>query len=208
MDELERAAPDHHHRRNGALGQILADRLVVAGAPGEMRRRGCARRPRPRAPPRRRRRGRRASAADRRATRWRRRGRGAKRPGLATTSGTRLAPSKKLILYQRPRSPSISPWSLVRMTIVSSASPLARKRLHEAAELVVDVRDGAEIGAAGVANLGLRHRLGVHRADMAQAARMRIERGRRDRRSGELDVLVAIEVPVALAGRRTDRADG
>ena len=35
--------------------------------------------------------------------------RGSKRPGLAMTSGTRHEPSKKLILYQRPRSPSISP---------------------------------------------------------------------------------------------------
>jgi hypothetical protein len=37
MDELERPAPDHHQRRNGALGEIFAERLVVAGAPGEMR---------------------------------------------------------------------------------------------------------------------------------------------------------------------------
>ena len=35
--------------------------------------------------------------------------RGANRPGEAITSGTRAAPSKKFILYQSPRSPSISP---------------------------------------------------------------------------------------------------
>ena len=36
------------------------------------------------------------------------------------------APSKKFILYQRPRSPSISPWSAVTITTVSSASRTRR----------------------------------------------------------------------------------
>ena len=31
MDELERAAADHHHRRDRAFGQVFAERLVVAG---------------------------------------------------------------------------------------------------------------------------------------------------------------------------------
>jgi hypothetical protein len=84
--------------------------------------------------------------------------------------------------------------------------PAGAERLYEATgagrrgkrRRLVDVRDGAEIGAPRLANLSLRHRLGVHRADMAQAARMRIERGGRDRRSGEFDDLFAIKIPVAL----------
>ena len=48
---------------------------------------------------------------------------GAIRPGAETISGTRADGSKKAILYQSPRSPSISPWSAVKSTIVSSRRP-------------------------------------------------------------------------------------
>ena len=51
---------------------------------------------------------------------------GRNRPGADTTNGTRADPSKKLILYQSPRSPSMSPWSLVRITTVSSRRPVCR----------------------------------------------------------------------------------
>jgi len=53
---------------------------------------------------------------------------GGKSAGARTMSGTRAAPSKKLILYQAPRSPSISPWSLVTMTTVLSSLPVSRSR--------------------------------------------------------------------------------
>src|SRR5580704_11512942 len=36
MDELERAATDHHDWRDCAFGEIFADRLVMAFAPREM----------------------------------------------------------------------------------------------------------------------------------------------------------------------------
>ena len=49
--------------------------------------------------------------------------RGAKRSGACTISGMRAAPSKKFILYQRPRSPSMSPWSASTTITVSSANP-------------------------------------------------------------------------------------
>ena len=49
--------------------------------------------------------------------------RGAIAGGWCTISGTRAEPSKNDILYQRPRSPSMSPWSDVTTTIVSSAMP-------------------------------------------------------------------------------------
>ena len=52
--------------------------------------------------------------------------RGANRPGAWSTSGMRAEPSKKLILYQRPRSPSMSPWSPSSTTTVSSAIRSAR----------------------------------------------------------------------------------
>jgi len=70
------------------------------------------------------------------------------------------------------------------------------KRLHESTEVVVDIGDRAQIGAARVAHLSLGDRLRVHRADVAQAARVGIERlgGAR----GHGDVLVEIEVPIAL----------
>ena len=45
-------------------------------------------------------------------------------PGPEAISGTRAEPSKNDILYQRPRSPSISPWSDVNSTIVSPARPV------------------------------------------------------------------------------------
>ena len=46
---------------------------------------------------------------------------GAARPGAAIISGTRAEPSRKLILNQRPRSPSMSPWSERKTTIVFSS---------------------------------------------------------------------------------------
>ena len=48
---------------------------------------------------------------------------GGKRVGLCTISGMRVEFSKKFILYQRPRSPSMSPWSASSTTTVSSATP-------------------------------------------------------------------------------------
>jgi hypothetical protein len=42
-------------------------------------------------------------------------------PGAAIISGTRAEPSKKLILNHNPRSPSMSPWSETKTTMVSSA---------------------------------------------------------------------------------------
>ena len=69
------------------------------------------------------------------------------------------------------------------------------QRLHEAAEQVVDISNRAVIGVARGAHLGLCHRLGIHRTNMAQPARMRIERipGRR-----HVDLRIAVEIPVAL----------
>ena len=37
VDEFVIAAPDHHDRRDGAFGKVLAERLVVAFAPLDMR---------------------------------------------------------------------------------------------------------------------------------------------------------------------------
>ena len=58
-------------------------------------------------------------AATRRAANW---------PGACTISGTRTDHSKKHCLYHMPRSPSISPWSAVKTTIVSSRRPHASQR--------------------------------------------------------------------------------
>ena len=78
---------------------------------------------------------------------------------------------------------------------MSSANAAERERLHEPAEQVVDVGDCAVIGAPRGAHLSLGHRFGIHRANVAKAPRMRVERvpGRR-----HVDVLVAVEIPVAL----------
>ena len=47
-------------------------------------------------------------------------------PGARTISGTRADCSRKLILYQRPLSPSISPWSAQNRTVVRSSRPASR----------------------------------------------------------------------------------
>jgi hypothetical protein len=58
---------------------------------------------------------------------------------------------------------------------VSSAKPAERN-----AELIVDISDRAVVDAPRGADLSRRHRVGVHRANVAQAARMRIKPIRRD----------------------------
>ena len=47
--------------------------------------------------------------------------------GPAITSGTRAERSKNDILNQAPLSPSMSPWSLVAITTVSSAWPVSSR---------------------------------------------------------------------------------
>ncbi|MNL46580.1 hypothetical protein D3C87_1693090 [compost metagenome] len=46
-------------------------------------------------------------------------------PGAAIISGTRAEPSKKHILNQSPRSPSMSPWSDRKRMMVSSSIRVA-----------------------------------------------------------------------------------
>ena len=176
MDELERAAPDHHDRRDRAFGEIFADRLVVARLAPEMRPRGsvpsigdpgAAGSP----PAKSTSVGRMSTSDTLAATR-----RGAKRPGACDNHRHAARAFEKAHLV--PEAPVAEHLAVIAGEnddrVLGQAG--GAERLHQPAEIVVHIGDRAEIGAAGVANLSLRHRLGVHRADMAQAPRMRIER--------------------------------
>ena len=106
MDEFQRPPSDHDDRRNGPLGQIFADRLVVAAAPGKMRRQASSvGRDHPRIA---------AGEIDEGGKKVDERD---ARPDAARRETARARDDErrpggaleKLILYQRPRSPSISP---------------------------------------------------------------------------------------------------
>ena len=142
--------------------------------------------------------------------------RGAKRPGLADDERHAACAFEEAHLV--PETAFAEHFAMVAEEdddrVLGEAARLERR--HEPAEIVVDVGDGAEIGVARVARLSLRHRLGVHRADVAQPTRMRIECSERNWRPGQIDVLVAIEIPVALRhgervvrmGERSDEQEG
>ena len=70
------------------------------------------------------------------------------------------------------------------------------QRLHQAPDVVVDIGDLAIIGAAGGADLLVCQLDFVHRADMADALRMRVEPVDGDRRPRHVDVFVAVEVEI------------
>ena len=78
--------------------------------------------------------------------------------------------------------------------------------------MVVDIGDRAVIAMARVARFSVRHWLGVHRANVAQASRMRIECVLRDCARWHVDVFVPIKIPIALRRgegvvRMTERGD-
>ena len=81
---------------------------------------------------------------------------------------------------------------------MSSARPAERSAAISRPSMVVDIGDRAVIGVARVADLRLRHRLGVHGANVAQPARVGVERVGRHCGPRHVDVGIAKEVPVAL----------
>ena len=204
--ELPAAVAQGDHRRAGAFGGVL-HRHRAAGArrrgglavgPGATRRVDAASSARV---------GTRSSVETGRSTRP-----GA-RPGAASISGTRAEPSRKLILNQRPRSPSMSPWSERKTTTVSAARPSRSSEAEELADLLVDVGDRGEVAAAGAADMLGGDREGGVVGGGHQPLRVRVlvvERDRRDRRvEGRA---IGVEVPVARAGDvgvvRMGEADG
>ena len=68
------------------------------------------------------------------------------------------------------------------------------------ADLIVDVGDRAIVGAARGAHLRLGHGLQIQTADVAQAARMRVELLGAHPHARHVDVDALIAVPVARAG--------
>ena len=92
----------------------------------------------------------------------------------------------------------MSPWSEVKTTTVFSAKPQVFQRLQELADLLVEVGDRREIGAAGVADVLLRHVEAPEIAGFEDPPRMRVVRFVGDARAGHRDVRVAIEIPIFL----------
>src|SRR6266404_2042367 len=122
VHELVAATANHHDRCNRALGEIFPDHLPGPAPPWS-----AGSRLRPSigaaysiASPSLARSisvGRISSSDDGSDTRC-----GTNRSGACTISGMRQAFSKKFILYQRPRSPSMSPWSASTMITVFASS--------------------------------------------------------------------------------------
>ena len=100
-----------------------------------------------------------------------------------TISGTRAAGSRRAILYQSPRSPSISPWSAVKTTTVSSSRPVSPQRAEQLADPLVQVGDARRSSRAGRAGtcsaVTARPSIAGH---VAQAQAVRIGLRARDRR--------------------------
>ena len=177
MDELERAAPDHHHRRDRRLRRDIrrsprhGRRALRDGAPG------CARRSRPpsaaASPPARSTSvGSRSTSETLAATR-----RGAKRPGPRRPAARGRAFEEAHLVPE--------PALAEHFAVIAGedddrvlGEPARSERLHQAAELVVDVGDRAEIGAAGARGSGppsparrpsRRHGAGAGNADRARS---------------------------------------
>ena len=74
--------------------------------------------------------------------------------------------------------------------------PAIAQGLHQAAELIVDIGDGAVIGPARRADMGLGDLGAVHVRDMAQALPMGIGRIRRGRELRQVDLVLAVAVPI------------
>ena len=204
---------DHDDRGDGPLGQIFPDRLVVAAAPGKMGRQASpVSRGHPRVAAGEIDEGRKqVDERDARPDAARRETAGARddeRHARGALEEAHLVPETALAQH---------------LAVVADENddrvlgePAGAERLHQPAESVVDERDRAEIGVAGVAHLIVGHRLRVHRVDVAKPEGMRIELGPRDRRRGRLDVLMPVEVPVVLRdgerivrmGERGDQEEG
>ncbi len=100
-------------------------------------------------------------------------------PGAAIISGTRAEPSKKLILNQRPRSPSMSPWSETKTMIGVLGHSAALEHVEDLADLLVDIGDVGEIAAAGAANCSSAEcRRPCESAGFQQALGMRVRRSK------------------------------
>ena len=168
------AAADHQQRGDGALAEIFPQHLVMAAAAGDMGqqaspvdRGGVV--------------GRRAIAGDLRQRRQqvdgRDRLRHAARPGLAGKADD-----------QRHASGILMPVHLVPEAALAqhvamvggeegdglALEPAIAQRLHQAAQLIVDIGDGAVIGPPRGADMGLGDLVAVHVRDMAQPPPMGI----------------------------------
>ena len=205
--ELAAAVAQRDHRRDRALGGVFHRHRAAARSPAATREQALAvagRDRRGRAPASSASVGRTSRAETGASMPARRRGR-ARRSSAAPAA----EPSRKLILNQRPRSPSMSPWSERKRTTVSSAMPPRVEDAEDLADLLVDVADVGEVGAARAADVLGGDREGGVVAGAHQPLAMRVLAVEGDRRrprgrgpgSRRRD-------PRSAGGRRRGRAGG
>ena len=99
-------------------------------------------------------------------------------------------------MYQSPRSPSMSPWSEVTTTTVSSARPCSSSASRMRADVVVDEGDRAVVAAPRGEHLLGRDRRSVGVDHRAQPARRRVDRHRAAPVRGGVDLDAVVAVPV------------
>ena len=135
---------------------------------------------------------------------WTRR---AARRGPRTISGTREEPSRNDILYQRPRSPSSSPWSAVNTTSVLLGEARGGERREHLADALVEVADRRVVAVPRVPHLAVAERAAIEADHRAQAQAVRIGlvlRNRPDR--GQVDRVARRRDPSSAAGSPRGRA--